>query len=160
MSSARYRFLVESVTDLQTRLRVQGSELLIRRGHPEDLIPDLISKLGEATTVYAHADVCSEEMDVHSAVKMTLSTPGSRSASGGGCGDGRGENGEGVERDDKNTSGTSSPVAVMKEASGSTLHRVSDFPFDFPSGVPAVFSQVRSATLYEIHSALACRCCT
>lgn len=127
MSAARCRFLLESVADLQARLRAQGSDLLIQRGHPEDVIPGLVSKLGGATTVYAHADVCSEEMKVHSAVKAALSRP--RSAGGGG-------------------STTAADAAVMvKEVWGNTLHHTVDLPFDFPVSVPEVFTQVRRCSV-------------
>lgn len=70
-------------------------------------------------TLYAHTDVCSEEAGVHKAVKSALA----KSGSGGGVG------GDGV---------------AVKEAWGNTLHDISDLPFNFPSGVPEVFTQVRS----------------
>lgn len=118
MSAARCRFLLESIADLQTRLRARGSDLLIERRHPEDAIPALATRLSDgasAVTLYAHTDVCSEEGDVHAAVKSSLA---------------------GAARDGN--------AVVVKEVWGNTLHDVSDLPFDFPSSVPEVFTQVRS----------------
>ncbi len=119
MSAARCRFLLESVVDLQTRLRARGSDLLVERGHPEDAIPALAASLGSGTTsvtIYAHTDVCSEEGDVTAAVKSALAGKAGGSGSGG-------------------------PVSV-KEVWGNTLHDVSDLPFEFPSGLPRVFTPV------------------
>ncbi|CAM9438918.1 unnamed protein product [Hapterophycus canaliculatus] len=129
MSAARCRFLFESVADLQARLRARGSDLLIQRGRPEDAIPALAARLASeatAVTLYAHTDVCSEEAGVHAAVKSALA--GSAGSGGG------------------------SSVAV-KEAWGNTLHDISDLPFDFPSGVPEVFTQFRKA----VESKYACK---
>ncbi|CAM9454721.1 unnamed protein product [Sphacelaria rigidula] len=115
MSASRCRFLLESVADLRSRLRDRGSDLIIRCGHPEDVIPDLVEKLGDqstATTLYAHTDVCSEEIDVHAAVTRALMAL------------------------------TGPPVAV-EEVWGNTLHHLGDLPFDFPHGVPDIFTQFR-----------------
>lgn len=121
MSAARCRFLLESVADLQARLRARGSDLLIERGHPEDCIPALAARLlgSEATavTLYAHTDVCSEEADVHNAVKSALPI----ASAGSGCG------------------GTG---AAVKEVWGNTLHHPSDLPYEFPNGLPEVFTPV------------------
>lgn len=136
MSPSRCRFLLESVKDLQARLRSKGSDLLVKRGHPEAVIPDLAKELvgGEGSTpsmpakltLYAHTDVCSEEADVHSAVKKALSQ-----VQGGGSGGGSGKRG-----------------VTVKEVWGNTLHRLSDLPFDLPHGVPEIFTQVK-AVVYE-----------
>lgn len=115
MSSSRCRFLLESVADLRSRLRDRGSDLIIRRGHPEDVIPDLAKKLGDqstATTLYAHTDVCSEEVDVHTAVKRALKA-------------------------------VKGPPVTVEEVWGNTMHHLDDLPFNFPHGVPEIFSQVR-----------------
>lgn len=136
MSAARCRFLLESAADLRSRLRAGGSELLIRRGHPEDVIPGLVAKLGgesaaTRTTLYAHTDVCSEEADVHKAVKTALIGPTlDRGGDGGGGGGGGG--------------GAAAGGAVsVKEVWGNALHLPSDLPFDFPSGLPEVGTQAR-----------------
>lgn len=127
VSSNRCRLLLESVTDLKTRLRAKGSDLVVQRGCPEDVIPDLASKLlgdgASVITLFAHTSVCSEEADVHGASKAALPKP-----TGGGDGGGGG-------------------TAMVTEIWRNTLHRPSDLPFDFPSGVPAVFTDVRSRTI-------------
>ena len=126
MSAARCRFLLESVADLQTRLRARGSDLFIERQHPEDAIPALAARLGKgatAVTLYAHTDVCSEEGDVHTAVKAALAGPASNGSGGG--------------------------AVAVKEVWGNTLHDVCDLPFDFPGGVPEVFTQVRSVGVFH-----------
>ena len=133
MSAARGRFLLESAADLRNRLRAGGSELLIRRGHPEEVIPGLVAKLGgesaaTRTTLYAHMDVCSEEADVHTAVKTALTGPALHGGGGGGGGVGGGGGGGAVS---------------MKEVWGNALHLPSDLPFDFPSGLPEVGTQAR-----------------
>ncbi|CAM9761678.1 unnamed protein product [Ectocarpus sp. 6 AP-2014] len=125
MSAARCRFLLESVADLQTRLRAKGSDLLIQRGHPENAIPAVASRLGSgasAVTVYTHPDLCSEENDVHAAVKSALSLVGSAGGVGGDATD----------------------VSVT-EVWGNTLHDPSDLPYDFPNGLPEVFTPFRKA---------------
>ena len=120
MSATRCRFLLESVADLQTRLRARGSDLLIERQHPEDAIPALAARLGSgatSVTLYAHTDVCSEEEGVHTAVKSALAVTDASDGSGG--------------------------AVVVQEVWGNTLHHPSDLPFDFPKGIPAVFTPVR-----------------
>ncbi|CAM9645656.1 unnamed protein product [Hapterophycus canaliculatus] len=122
MSAARCRFLLESVADLQARLRARGSDLLIQRGRPEDAIPALAARLASeatAVTLYAHTDVCSEEADVHAAVKSALT--GSAESGCGGAGTG------------------------VQEAWGNTLHHPSDLPYEFPTGLPEVFTPFRKA---------------
>lgn len=145
MSASRCRFLLESVSDLQARLRASGSDLVILRGRPEDVIPSLAAKLGAGTsntsvTLYAHTDVCSEEIDVHEAVKSALGA-----LSGSGCGEH-----DGGARD-RSTAGVTTTTLggcdggggiVVREVWGNTLHRVEDLPFNFPEGVPEVFTQV------------------
>lgn len=118
MSASRCRFLLESVTDLKSRLQDRGSDLIVRCGHPEDVIPDLAVKLGgqvSAVTLYAHTDVCSEEISVHTAVKGALMTL--------------------------------SPSVAVKEVWGNTMHHPDDLPFEFPHGLPDIFTQVWSTFL-------------
>lgn len=131
MSASRCRFLLESVSDLQARLRASGSDLILLRGSPENVIPSLAAKLGAGTSktsvaIYAHKDVCSEETSVHEAVKSALrALPGS----------GFGEHGGGVVGDGGGGVG-------VREVWGNALHRAADLPFNFPGGVPEVFTQV------------------
>lgn len=182
MSASRCRFLLESISDLRARLRCRGSDLLIFQGHPEKIIPELAVHLagggycnldGEPSptggrmttkcTLYAHTDVCSEEIDVHAAVKAALVpvlNDGSRADdTSGGSSDGYGEGrftgeeagGDKIGQDRKpfgsirtGPQDADGPSLVVNELwGGSTLHCPSDFPFVFPEGVPAVFSHVR-----------------
>ncbi|MFP4123122.1 DASH family cryptochrome [Coleofasciculus sp.] len=71
----RAQFLLESVTDLRESLRSRGSDLLVRRGLPETVIPALAKQLG-ITEVYFHQEVTAEEVAVESALKKALSEIG------------------------------------------------------------------------------------
>ncbi|MEQ8381981.1 MAG: DASH family cryptochrome [Coleofasciculus sp. A1-SPW-01] len=71
----RAKFLLESVADLRENVRSRGSNLLVRRGLPENVIPTLAKEL-DITTVYFHQEVTSEEVAVESALKNALSEIG------------------------------------------------------------------------------------
>lgn len=71
----RAKFLVESVADLREGLRSRGSDLLVRRGLPENVIPTLAKKL-DITAVYFHQEVTAEEVAVEAALKKALSEIG------------------------------------------------------------------------------------
>ncbi|KXZ51333.1 hypothetical protein GPECTOR_13g820 [Gonium pectorale] len=57
---ARARFLLESLADLRARLRAAGSELVLARGPPEEVLPALAERVG-AGAVYCCAEVTAEE---------------------------------------------------------------------------------------------------
>ncbi|MCS6960711.1 MAG: DASH family cryptochrome [Pseudanabaenaceae cyanobacterium SKYGB_i_bin29] len=59
----RAQFLLESVVDLRKQLRERGSDLLVYRGKPEEILPELVQKC-QATAVYYHQEVASEETRV------------------------------------------------------------------------------------------------
>jgi deoxyribodipyrimidine photo-lyase len=67
----RAQFLLESVADLRESWRSRGSDLVIRRGLPEIVIPELVRQLG-ITDIYHSQEVTSEEMVVSTAVKEAL----------------------------------------------------------------------------------------
>ncbi|MBW4698348.1 MAG: DASH family cryptochrome [Aphanocapsa lilacina HA4352-LM1] len=67
----RARFLLESVADLRRSLGRLGSDLLVRRGHPEEVIPALVSELGIASVHY-HGEVTSEELAVERNLQAAL----------------------------------------------------------------------------------------
>jgi len=71
----RAKFLLESVADLREALRSRGSDLLVRRGLPETVIPTLAKQLGIAE-VYFHQEVTAEEVAVETALKKALSEIG------------------------------------------------------------------------------------
>ena len=59
----RAQFLLDSVADLRRSLQSLGSDLMVRQGAPETIIPQLAKQLG-ATAVYYHAEVTAEETHV------------------------------------------------------------------------------------------------
>ncbi|XP_029978740.1 cryptochrome DASH [Sphaeramia orbicularis] len=65
----RLRFLLESIRDLRKTLLNKGSNLVVRRGKPEDVVADLIKQLGSVSTVAFHEEVASEELNVEKKLK-------------------------------------------------------------------------------------------
>ncbi|NWI50005.1 CRYD protein, partial [Calyptomena viridis] len=53
----RLRFLLESVKDLRETLQKKGSNLVVRKGKPEDVVCDLITQLGSVSAVAFHEEV-------------------------------------------------------------------------------------------------------
>ncbi|XP_040208720.1 cryptochrome DASH [Rana temporaria] len=74
--SLRLKFLLESVKDLQNTLKKRGSNLLLKRGHPEDVIEDLIKKLGPVTAVAFQEEATKEELDVEKSIKQVCTRHG------------------------------------------------------------------------------------
>ncbi len=62
-SVERARLLLLSLGDLRARVRALGSELLLRVGRAEVVLPALCALLG-APRVYCHAEVTQEEVQV------------------------------------------------------------------------------------------------
>lgn len=67
----RGQFLLESLADLRQQLRSRGSDLVIRQGQPEQVIPTLAQEWG-VEAVYAHEEVGTEEKEVAAAVERAL----------------------------------------------------------------------------------------
>lgn len=67
----RARFLAEALEDLRARLRALGSELIVRRGRPEEALPSIAEEVG-ATTVRHHGLVGTEETAVERSVARAL----------------------------------------------------------------------------------------
>ncbi len=67
----RAQFLIEAVEDLRNRLRDRGSDLLIRRGFPEEILPQLTEQY-HAVWVFANKEVTDEERQVADAVEKNL----------------------------------------------------------------------------------------
>ena len=67
----RTKFLRESVLALREKLRNMGSELFIRRGKPEDIIPELALHLGATRVVY-HEEATFEEKQIEQALQQNL----------------------------------------------------------------------------------------
>jgi deoxyribodipyrimidine photo-lyase len=69
--SFRSKFLIESVADLRNNWRARGSDLVIRRGLPEEIIPSLVTELG-IDSIYYYREVTSEETQVEQAIKRAV----------------------------------------------------------------------------------------
>jgi deoxyribodipyrimidine photo-lyase len=70
----RAQFILESVMDLRSRLQSIGSDLIIRQGKPEEIIPALVEQL-QVTAVHYHAEVTAEETIVEAKLKTALKVP-------------------------------------------------------------------------------------
>ncbi|TRT72143.1 MAG: DASH family cryptochrome [Microcystis sp. M_OC_Ca_00000000_S217Cul] len=68
----RAKFLLESVADLRQSLESLDSNLIIRWGKPEEIIPQLVQEL-QIAKVYYHQEVTAEELAVEKAVNKALS---------------------------------------------------------------------------------------
>jgi deoxyribodipyrimidine photo-lyase len=67
----RATFLLESLADLRRSWRSLGSDLIIRQGNPERVIPQLIQQLG-VTALYYHREATSEELAVETTLTQAL----------------------------------------------------------------------------------------
>ena len=67
----RTRFLLESLADLRLSLQKIGSNLLVRLGRPEEVLPQLAQEL-HATDLYYNRLIAHEEMDVEEALQQNL----------------------------------------------------------------------------------------
>jgi deoxyribodipyrimidine photo-lyase len=68
----RAQFLLESLADLRQNLRQRGSDLLVYRGKPEEILPKLAEATG-ATAIYYHREAADEEIRVET--KLALASP-------------------------------------------------------------------------------------
>lgn len=64
----RSHFLIESVKNLRKNLRDIGGDLIVRKGKPEEVLPDLIAEQ-DVDTVFAHKEVTREEAEVEENLK-------------------------------------------------------------------------------------------
>lgn len=67
----RAQFLIESVADLRESLRSLGSDLIVRQGKAEEVIPAIAKELGVESVYYYH-EVTSEETEVEKTVSEAL----------------------------------------------------------------------------------------
>jgi deoxyribodipyrimidine photo-lyase len=70
----RAQFLRESVADLRSNLRAIGSDLIVRIGQPEAIIPQLVEQL-QIQAVHYHQEVTAEETRVAAKLKAALTVP-------------------------------------------------------------------------------------
>lgn len=73
--SFRTQFIIESVANLKSSLQQLGSDLIIRHGEPEKIIPEL-AQLLDINTVYYHQEITSEELAVEKAIAKNISMKG------------------------------------------------------------------------------------
>lgn len=69
--SFRAKFLIESVADLKQSLQKLGSNLLIRLGKPEEIIPEIQKNTG-AKIVYASKETTAEEIKIEQDLENQL----------------------------------------------------------------------------------------
>lgn len=69
--SYRAQFLVESLADLRQSLRQRGSDLVLRRGKPEEIIPELVRQWQIDSLAYA-AETTAEETHVEAQLRAAL----------------------------------------------------------------------------------------
>ncbi|MBF2001561.1 MAG: DASH family cryptochrome [Synechococcales cyanobacterium M58_A2018_015] len=67
----RAQFLLESLADLRRSLRELGSDLIVRFGKPEQIIPNLVQQW-QIGAVHYHQEVTAEERRVEQALKKAL----------------------------------------------------------------------------------------
>ncbi len=79
MSAIRARFLRESVADLRQSYRDLGADLVVRRGRPEEILPEVARQVS-ADEVLMYQEIGTEERETEEAVKQALddteATPG------------------------------------------------------------------------------------
>jgi deoxyribodipyrimidine photo-lyase len=73
----RAQFLIESVLNLRESLRSHNSDLLIRTGQPEQIVPELAQAL-HVDAVYYHQEVTAEETAVETYLTQALASLGIR----------------------------------------------------------------------------------
>ncbi len=67
----RAQFILESVNDLKNSLHFLGADLLVIKGKPEEVIPQIAQKYN-AEVVYHHREVASEETEISTLVEDAL----------------------------------------------------------------------------------------
>ncbi|CAD5192564.1 blue-light photoreceptor PHR2-like [Musa acuminata AAA Group] len=71
----RARFIIDSVAELRRGLRRRGSDLVVRIGRPEVVLPELARAAG-ADAVYAHREVSHDEARVEERIAKAMEAEG------------------------------------------------------------------------------------
>lgn len=71
----RQQFLIESVENLRENLQKIGSNLIIKTGFPEDILPALVQEIG-ANELYTSEEITQEEVNVDSLTEERLKAIG------------------------------------------------------------------------------------
>lgn len=69
----RLQFLLEAVIDLRSKLQTLGGDLIIRHGHPEEIIPELVEQF-DIDLVFTSKEITRDEIEVENALKENLDT--------------------------------------------------------------------------------------
>ncbi len=75
LGAHRARFWLESIEGLREELRARGSDLLIRVGRPDEVLPQLAAEY-HATEVLFHRETCDEEVKDETSVEAALADQG------------------------------------------------------------------------------------
>ena len=67
----RTQFLLQSLDDLAVSLRKLGTNLVVRQGYPEELLPEMTQEFG-AEAIYAHKEATVEEIQVEQRLEDSL----------------------------------------------------------------------------------------
>lgn len=67
----RMKFLLESLADLKDHLKEVGSDLIIKKGNPAELLPELVAQY-ECHTVYCGKEYTYEEIQVEQALEAQV----------------------------------------------------------------------------------------
>jgi len=67
----RRKFLKESLSDLRQNLRALGSDLYVRQGHPENVIPE-IARECKTNYIYCNRERTSEEVEVQDKLEHSM----------------------------------------------------------------------------------------
>ncbi len=71
----RTQFLLESLTVLRSALQARGADMLVRTGHPEELLPALALQTS-AQAIYYHEEATDEELSIEESLIDALSQVG------------------------------------------------------------------------------------
>lgn len=72
--SIRAQFLIDSVKELRNSMRDLGSDLIVRHGKPEEVLPK-IAKEVESNEIFFHGEIAPEEKAVEEALRNTIQIP-------------------------------------------------------------------------------------
>lgn len=71
----RHQFLIESVENLRENLQKIGSNLIVKTGFPEDILPQLAQEMG-VDELYTSEEITSEENEIDTLVEERLKADG------------------------------------------------------------------------------------
>lgn len=70
----RTQFLIESISNLRSSLREIGADLIVRKGKPEEVLPEIVKGYG-VDTIYAHKEAAGEEVQVERNIADSIDIP-------------------------------------------------------------------------------------